>query len=683
MTETKKRFGKYYLLDLLAQGGMAEIYRARLASTDVAGRLLVIKKIQSSYGENRDFLHMFKSEIKVTLGFNHPNIVQVYDFGEEDHQPYIAMEWVDGRNLRQLINRFAELKKPFPIELAAFIAEQAASGLQYAHNYRDKITGDRLNVVHRDVSPQNIIISFEGNVKVIDFGIAKAATNSEATRAGIIKGKPSYLSPEQISGESLDGRSDIFALGAVLWEALTGKKLFAGENDLAVLKMIESSSTHVKPPSIHNPDIPKELNDIVLRALAKQRERRFSTAEDMARALHKFIYTYFDDFNPTDLAYYAKDLFKNEIVEDRKKIQSLNAEIEVQLALETRGTAATRIGVTPHPKVPAADLSKPEKRSIALNSRLIDSPEEHSDSPQSVNEVKAQLDKMPQEIRSQTRSGHPPSGTRSSRIELEKSQTQSSQMKPRSMAKPKAQEPPPGGSLPKKSHLRIAALLIFLGVLAISPVLGTHRTGALEFIPQLFSQNPVQKGSSPAPLPPSQISEGPSETDRELGGPSITLKLQLSPGGGNPSISLNGKTLPAGQTSIRVRLDTPLDLTVNRLGFKPFESQFVVDSKQAAGLKEWVMDLGIEPLHYGFLTLHTTPSANATLLIDGSPWVKQTPLEGEKVPIGPYKIILENEILGMSKTVQVTIEEGKTVILDEQLEMKKTDAKEPRSTPSP
>ncbi len=679
MTETKKRFGKYYLLDLLAQGGMAEIYRARLASTDVAGRLLVIKKIQSSYGENRDFLHMFKSEIKVTLGFNHPNIVQVYDFGEEDHQPYIAMEWVDGRNLRQLINRFAELKKPFPIELAAFIAEQAASGLQYAHNFRDKITGDRLNVVHRDVSPQNIIISFEGNVKVIDFGIAKAATNSEATRAGIIKGKPSYLSPEQISGESLDGRSDIFALGAVLWEALTGKKLFAGENDLAVLKMIESSSTHVKPPSIHNPDIPKELNDIVLRALAKQRERRFSTAEDMARALHKFIYTYFDDFNPTDLAYYAKDLFKNEIVEDRKKIQSLNAEIEVQLALETRGTAATRIGVTPQPKSPATDFSTPEKRSISLNSRLIESSEEQSDSPQSASEVKAQLDKVPPAIRSQSRSGPPPSGTRSSRIELEKSQTQSSQTKPRSLAKPKAQDPPPGRPLPKKSHLRIAALLIFIGALAISPVLGTHRTGIL----QLFSQNPAQKAPSPATIPSPQASENPSETDRELGGPSITLKLQLSPGGGNPSISLNGKTLPAGQTSIRVRLDTPLDLTVNRPGFKPFESQFVVDSKQATGLKEWVMDLGIEPLHYGFLTLHTTPSANATLIIDGSPWVKRTPLEGEKVPIGPYKISLENEILGMSKIVQVTIEEGKTVILDEQLEMKKTDTKEPRSTPSP
>ena len=213
---------------------MAEIYRARLASADGAGRLIVIKRIQAGFGNNTEFLQMFRSEIKVTMGFNHPNIVQLYDFGEEQGQPYIAMEFVDGKNLRQFMNRFSEMKKTFPVELAAYIIEQAASGLHYAHSFKDKITGEPLNIVHRDISPQNILISYEGNVKVIDFGIAKAATNSESTRAGVIKGKPSYLSPEQISGEQLDGRSDIFALGVVLWELLVGRKLFAGENDLAV-----------------------------------------------------------------------------------------------------------------------------------------------------------------------------------------------------------------------------------------------------------------------------------------------------------------------------------------------------------------------------------------------------------------------------------------------------------------
>jgi serine/threonine-protein kinase len=333
MAEVLKKFGRYFLLDHLAQGGMAEIFRARLASSDGAGRIIVIKRIQGGFGANKEFLQMFKSEIKVTMGFNHPNIVQLYDFGEENDQPFIAMEWMDGRNLRQLTTRFAELKQPFPVELVSYIIEQSAAGLHYAHSFKDKITGTPLNIVHRDISPQNILVSFEGGVKVIDFGIAKATTNVESTRAGVIKGKPSYLSPEQISGETLDGRSDIFALGAVFWELLTGRKLFAGDSDLAVLKLIESCQTHVKPPSTLNPKIPKELDYIVLRTLAKQKEKRFQTAEELQRALHKFLFSYMPEFNPSDLSFHARDLFKNEIVEDRKLMQKLHEKAEKILSL--------------------------------------------------------------------------------------------------------------------------------------------------------------------------------------------------------------------------------------------------------------------------------------------------------------------------------------------------------------
>jgi eukaryotic-like serine/threonine-protein kinase len=185
MGEVLKKFGRYFLLDQIAQGGMAEICRARLATPD---GLIVIKRIQASYGGSNEFLQMFKSEIKTTMGFNHPNIVQLYDFGEEQNQPYIAMELVDGKNLRQFISKCNELKQGFPIPLAVYIAEQVASGLYYAHTYKDKISGEPLNIVHRDISPQNVLISYEGNVKVIDFGIAKATTNVENSRAGVIKG---------------------------------------------------------------------------------------------------------------------------------------------------------------------------------------------------------------------------------------------------------------------------------------------------------------------------------------------------------------------------------------------------------------------------------------------------------------------------------------------------------------
>src|SRR5579885_3638482 len=173
MGDVLKKFGRYFLLDQIAQGGMAEICRARLATPEGAGRLIVIKRIQASYGGSNEFLQMFKSEIKVTMGFNHPNIVQLYDFGEEASQPYIAMELVDGKNLRQFMSRFLELKQRFPVDLAVHIIEQAACGLHYAHSFKDKITGQPLNIVHRDISPQNLLISYEGTIKVIDFGIAK------------------------------------------------------------------------------------------------------------------------------------------------------------------------------------------------------------------------------------------------------------------------------------------------------------------------------------------------------------------------------------------------------------------------------------------------------------------------------------------------------------------------------
>jgi serine/threonine-protein kinase len=235
---------------------------------------------------------------------------------------------VDGRKLRQFMTRFNELKQTFPIELAAYIIEQSAGALHYAHSYKDKMTGHSLAIVHRDISPQNVLISYEGNVKVIDFGIAKATTNSEATRAGVIKGKPSYLSPEQISGEVLDGRSDIFALGIVLWEMLCGKKLKAGDNDLVVLKLIEACQTHVKPPSTVNPKVPKELDYIVLKALAKQREKlgeqRAKEVAGENRGIDDSILAEFE---------------KSTLGEVRAKVDQVKADVRVMIDLDAQELA--------------------------------------------------------------------------------------------------------------------------------------------------------------------------------------------------------------------------------------------------------------------------------------------------------------------------------------------------------
>ena len=349
MKKVLKKFGKYLLLDRLAQGGMAEIFRAWAPSVDGGGRLIVLKCVQPSYGQDPEFIQMFRSEIRVTMGLNHPNIVQLYDFGEADNQPFIAMELVDGKNLKQFTTRVQQRNQLLAPEYAAHIISQVAAGLHYAHSFRDRTTGIPLNIIHRDVSPQNLLIAYEGNVKIIDFGIAKASSNRQATRAGIIKGKPSYLSPEQIDGIDLDGRSDIFSLGAVLWETLTGRKLFAGNTDLEAIRMIEDCDKTVKAPSKLNPSVPPELDAIVLKALAKDREKRFKNAEEMQRALHRFVYQFKPDFDPSEFAKYFQGLFQAEIDEEQKAIRQLNVEAkdlfaQVEAAQSAQNKTKTKEG---------------------------------------------------------------------------------------------------------------------------------------------------------------------------------------------------------------------------------------------------------------------------------------------------------------------------------------------------
>lgn len=768
--EVLKKFGRYFLLDHLAQGGMAEIFRAMPASAEGLGRVIVIKRIQGGFGANSEFLQMFKSEIKVTMGFNHPNIVQLYDFGEEQNKPYISMEWVDGRNLRQFMSRFAELKQTFPVELAAHIIEQASSGLHYAHSFRDKVSGEALNIVHRDISPQNILISFEGNVKVIDFGIAKATTNLESTRAGVIKGKPSYLSPEQISGEVLDGRSDIFALGTVLWELLTGKKLFSGESDLAVLKLIESCQTHVKPPSTLNPKVPKELDYIVLKSLAKQREKRYQTAEELQRALHKFLYAFMPEFNPTDLSYYAKDLFKKEIVEDRKRIQMLNEKAE-QL-LQNQSDHLPEESSQPsedediEPTQSKTKSKSSEHRSLILtleedtqNSKIeIEANPalglEKSKISVGASSSKSTLDQSHLSLPTNTRSsgkvknGYPVSSL--SRSTLNRDTHETFEKKPRDKGKFIATlsmlililslfGPGMGIEIPLLSGLvgnlvgSTNAQLIIDGkqknatvsvngqvmaqslpatlsgipvgtpfqllvvgasgsgtyqqeiilkkgeqkTLSIvlnpeSPIAGTSPVSSPKVFTDPGSISPVGAPSSTATSAIKNAAPSPNSwTESIVPGKSILLSLVVQPTSSEATLMLNGKLLDPTQPSTVVPFDSTLELSIDLAGFKPFRRQFVLSASQSGNQKQYPMEIQLEPSQFGYLTIHTTPSADALLTLgNGSYWKKKTPIENEKLLIGNYTVKLTNDVLGMEKTINLSIQESKALSLDERLEIK-------------
>ncbi len=313
-----KRFGRYLILDHLVDGGMAKICRARFLG-EQANKIVAIKMIQQQYSNDPAFVQMFKDELKVTFGLIHPNIAQTYDYGEVDTVLYTAMEYVDGKNLKQYLDRLKKRKFVFPVEISTFIISQVAQALHYAHTFTDKLTGKTYNIVHRDISPHNVMLTYDGSVKVIDFGIAKAETNSEATQAGTIKGKLSYLAPEYLDGLELDHRYDQFAVGITLWEMLCSTKLFTAANDLAVLKKIQACE--IPPPSTINPNVPTELDDIVLKALSKDRNNRFKNMDALNRALVRFLYSSYPEFNSTDLAYFSKELFKEDIKADRERLK--------------------------------------------------------------------------------------------------------------------------------------------------------------------------------------------------------------------------------------------------------------------------------------------------------------------------------------------------------------------------
>jgi TonB family protein len=299
------RFGQYVLLEKIATGGMAEVWKARMRGVEGFQKIVAIKKILPHLSEDREFIDMFIDEAKLAAQLNHNNIIHIYDLGKIQSSYYIAMEFVDGHDLKTILRRAQERDLSLTLELALFIASKIAAALDYAHRKRDFENHD-MGLVHRDVSPQNVLISQEGDIKLCDFGIAKAASKVSHTQAGALKGKLQYMSPEQAWGRTIDRRSDIFALATVLFEMLTNRKLFTGDNEMSILEQVREA--RVQPPSKLNEDVTPEIDRIVLKALTKEPADRYQTAAEMARDLDSVLY----EFKPTptsaDLAIYMHRL---------------------------------------------------------------------------------------------------------------------------------------------------------------------------------------------------------------------------------------------------------------------------------------------------------------------------------------------------------------------------------------
>lgn len=358
-----RRIGKYEVITRLSVGGMAELFLAFIPGPGGFKKFVALKQILPDVRADDSFVKMFLDEARITAAFNHANIGQVFDLGEERDELYLAMEFIAGQNLEQTIKRAAKKELPIPVGFAARVVRDTALGLYYAHSFTDP-TGQPMGVVHRDVSPKNVMITWTGQVKVIDFGIAKARGRLNRTQIGIVKGTSGYMSPEQVKNEPLDGRTDLFAAAVMLHELLAGERLFTAPTDAAMmLKIVDGE---VAPPTAQNPYVSQELSDVVMKGLSKNREQRFATGREFARAIEQACPDLFED---EQVAEFMGQLFEDKIAITRSLLEAANSsqsdqaqmkqaaaglttderEVDGKPAKKTGGAPA-KISATPNPR---------------------------------------------------------------------------------------------------------------------------------------------------------------------------------------------------------------------------------------------------------------------------------------------------------------------------------------------
>ncbi|MFL5347558.1 MAG: serine/threonine-protein kinase [Hyalangium sp.] len=358
-----EQIGKYQIITQLSVGGMAELFLGFTAGPGGFRKYVALKRILPDVRGNEQFVRMFLDEARITAAFNHPNIAQVFELGEEDDGLFLAMEFIAGQNLDQLTAAYRRRQEPIPLEYSVSAVRDVCQALHYAHTFTDP-SGRPSPIIHRDVAQKNIMVTYDGVVKLLDFGIAKARNSLERTRAGTVKGTSGYMSPEQVRGEKLDGRSDVFSVGVVLWELATGERLFAGKTERdEMVNILEAPIPAPRHPSM---GMFEGLAAVILRALERDPERRFQTAKDLSRALEQTAGRELWDADRR--AAVMRQLFEKKMTATRTLLESADA---------SANAAAEDIFASLHPKrhrtepyeekVPKAPAPKaPPRRSPTL-----------------------------------------------------------------------------------------------------------------------------------------------------------------------------------------------------------------------------------------------------------------------------------------------------------------------------
>lgn len=649
MSEQKKfqRFGKYLILDHLVDGGMAKICRARYLG-EQANKVVAIKMVQPQFSNDEAFVRMFQDELNITFGMLHPNIMQVYDYGKTNGQLYTAMEYIHGANLKQYLDRLKERKVVFPVEISCYIISQVCLGLHYAHTFTDKLTGKPYNIVHRDISPHNIMLTYDGAVKVIDFGIAKANTNSEATQAGTIKGKLSYLAPEYLEGLELDARYDEFAVGITLWELLCSRKLFQANNDLAVLKQIQACK--IVPPSTINPSVPKELDTIVMKALSKDRAHRYDNLDQMNRALVKFLYSQYPDFNASDLNTFADDLFKKEIETDREKFVAYG-QIDVQAYIEDMKNEESRTGKISKKEVGVKanvqERIKVREIELSVDSSQIQGIEIEKKAEDKTGTRKLQrqaLQSGPKASAKNLKAGvNPVSGKKNGTISrvVNKREIEAAEEK---------------ASSPSIIILIIAASFagfayfqaeMVEGIIGINLKTIIHGEEPARTISSIETPNRNRGAQQPTPQPV-------AETNGKvvLSGVDISMEVYI-----------DGTKMNYVGTPLVVPLDQEVTVLVKKTGFMPHIQKVTLTKDQ----NSFIVNVPeLQRARMGLLTTSQNYTAGSKLIYEeaGQTIEKDLPFKDMQFPEGSYQAKIVNPILGTEKKVEFNIEENKKHFLE-------------------
>jgi serine/threonine protein kinase len=647
-----QRFGKYLILDHLVDGGMAKICRARYLG-EQANKMVAVKMVQPQFSNDEAFVRMFQDELNITFGMLHPNIMQVYDYGKVSGQLYTAMEYIHGANLKQYLDRLKEKKVVFPVEISCYIISQVCLGLHYAHTFTDKLTGKPYNIVHRDISPHNIMLTYDGAVKVIDFGIAKANTNSEATQAGTIKGKLSYLAPEYLDGLELDARYDEFAVGITLWEMLCSRKLFQANNDLAVLKQIQACK--IIAPSEINPSVPKELDAIVMKALSKDRSQRYENLDQLNRALIRFLYSTYPDFNASDLKVFANNLFKAEITNDEEKFVDYG-KIDIVPYIEDMKQEESKTG-----KIKKSELTS-SARPTANREPQREKIQEFELSIDSSSQVQIAID-IPQQERSSTRKLNK-EALQGSRVpgKIIKNNVSSG---PRGIVKEKTasrmvrKEMSQKDEDKKSSSLAKVFLFLTASFMGIAYLQADRVEELLGFNihEMIHGDQDGRDISSEAPLSKNKKSSVSSKIN-DLGGEIVLGGVDIT-----MEVYVNGQKYEYMGTPIQAEVDRALVVTVKKPGYLPFSKQVTLTKENNSAV------VNVPELQRSRLGLLTTsqnyPPGSKLVYEEGGEMIeRELPFKDIEIPEGSYQARVVNPILGTEKKVEFSIEENKKHFLE-------------------